>query len=154
MKLEKWALIAEVAGSVAVVVTLVVLILQVQANTDLSRIEAYDSVTRDFDAWRRDVLGDPANLSLFHAYARGETPPEGSEDALKLGLLLTIQWSAHERAYYSHKEDIISGDRWERISESDCRQYSLLSAFPTSIREDFFSRLTAEFRQHIVQKCP
>ena len=52
MKLEKWALLAEVIGSVAIVVSLVVLIVEVRASTDLSRLAAYETVSRDFDESR------------------------------------------------------------------------------------------------------
>ena len=37
MKLEKWALIAEIVSSVAVVVTLVLLLFEVRENTDIAR---------------------------------------------------------------------------------------------------------------------
>lgn len=87
MKLEKWALIADVIGSVAIVVTLVILITEVRTNTELSRVAAYDAVTRDFDDSRTLSLADPELLELFHQFTQGSLPvPRGAVSSSLLWL--------------------------------------------------------------------
>ena len=44
MKLEKWALIAEIVGSFAIVATLIVLIVESRGNTEAIRASTYQAV--------------------------------------------------------------------------------------------------------------
>ena len=51
MKLEKWALIAEIVGSFAIVVTLVILVVEIRTNTEAVRATTAQSLissSRDF----------------------------------------------------------------------------------------------------------
>ncbi len=80
MKLEKWALLAEVISGAAIVVTLVLLILEVRADTDLSRATANRAVTRDFDEYRALLLTNPALLDIFAQVLEDDRWPEENAD--------------------------------------------------------------------------
>ena len=149
MKLEKWALIAEVLGGVAILISLVVLIFEVRENTELAKLSAYEAVTRDLDEWRRDVLNNPKNMALFFAYP-AEIPPVGTEEQMRLNMLLLNQWTSLERAYYAHEAGVISDDRWDRMEGANCREYLRVPEF---YRDILFLRVTDDFRQYLEESC-
>ena len=149
MKLEKWALIAEVVGSIAIVVTLIILIAEVRVATNQSKLDAYEDVTRDFDEWRRDVLGDERNVAVFLSYP-AVIPEAGTEEAVRHRMLQATQWSAHERAYYARLSGIIDDERWGRVREANCREYLRI---PASDVDTVLLRVTDEFRSFLVDNC-
>ena len=109
MKLEKWALIAEVVSAAAILVTLVLLVLEVRTNTDVSRIAAYQSVTRDFDNWRSMVLNDPELLEMFAQLVVSGQYPDPSDDPVaraRLVLLTDNQFSGNEHAFLAWRGGI------------------------------------------------
>ena len=69
MKLERCALVAEIVGSIAVVVTLAILILEVRENTDESRASNRQSVISDL---REQLLVRAQSPSLAAALAAAE----------------------------------------------------------------------------------
>ena len=59
MKLEKWALIAEVVGGVAIVVSLVVLIFEVRGNTEAVSAATFQNVSDSISANGMEIAADP-----------------------------------------------------------------------------------------------
>jgi hypothetical protein len=155
MNLERWALIAEVVGAVAIIATLFVLLLEVRTTNDLSRIASYEAIGRDFDEWRRDLISDPEGRELFRAYNRGELPPEGTDKYTKLHMILLNGWSVHERAYFSRDAEVLGDAEWGRVVRAMCREYEkasehsgLLSELQSRFSDDFASFLESECGQH------
>lgn len=153
MKLEKWAHIAAIVGSFAVVVTLIVLIVEVRANTELARVTAYDSVSRDFDESRRDWLFNPESFQLFYQFNEGTLPDWGSnpEDGLKAILMLMNAFTSLERAYLAYQAEIINEDEWPRIHRSACIQWALLR--DTEYYSPVAFRLTDRYVAYLNATC-
>ena len=153
MKLEKWALIAEVAGSVAVVATLIVLIFEVRGNTELSRVTAYAAVTRDFDEYRMFELSNPDAFDLFFRFTEGTLPDvnEDPKEALKSIFLVLTDFSQSERAYLAHQAGVFGEDEWNRVHRSECAEWGLLR------NSDYYSfvvfRLTDGYVDHLDATC-
>jgi len=63
-KLQKWALIAEIVGGLAIVVSLVFLIIEVRGNSNLIRANAYDQNIQSLVDWRMWVISDEVRLQL------------------------------------------------------------------------------------------
>ncbi len=59
MKLEKWALIAEIIGGVAIVLSLLFVGLEIRGNTQVARAEAYESNIDSINEWRLELIRDP-----------------------------------------------------------------------------------------------
>jgi len=143
---------AEVISGVAIVVTLVVLILEVRSNTDLSRLTAYQTVTKDFDEWRREVSGDPEKLELFVRYTQGLYPDPESPEYTKLYMIVLNAWSGQERAYFAYQAGILGEDEWERIHRAECGELRYFST-NESFHADLFFRLTDAYRAHLESTC-
>ena len=102
MKLERWALLAEIVGSVAVVVTLAILILEVRENTEESRAANRQRVINDL---REQLLVRAQSPSLAAALAAAEaghelTPAEYSQ---YIGYLFAVIKSVEE-AYFQYAD--------------------------------------------------
>jgi len=152
MKLEKWALLAEIISGLAIVVTLIVLILEVRTNTELSRLSAYQTVTQDFDEWRRDVSGDSEKLNLFVRYTRGAYPDPSTPEWTELYMIILNSWSAQERAYFAHEAGIIGETEWVRIQRSACSELLSLEA-NQQLHDDLYFRLTDAYKAHLETAC-
>jgi hypothetical protein len=102
MRLKRWALVAEIVGSVAVVVTLAILILEVRENTEESRATNRQSVIDDL---REQLLVRAQSASLADALAAAEagqqlTPAQSSQ---YIGYLMAVIKSVEE-AYFQYAE--------------------------------------------------
>ena len=58
MKLEKWALIAEISSGIAVVFTLVILIFGIQDNTNATRGSVYATSIESLNALNRTIMAN------------------------------------------------------------------------------------------------
>ena len=153
MKLEKWALLAEVVSGAAIVLTLVILILEVRANTDLSRATAYQAVTRDFDEYRAMVLTNPELLDILTQVFEEDKWPEENADpkvGARIRLMVASQFSASERAYVAYRAGIIGEQEWIRISRAMCAEFAQTSG---DLREQLSFRLTPEFVGYLLSEC-
>ena len=154
MKLEKWALISEVAGSAAVVATLIVLIFEVRANTELSRVTAYAAVTRDFDEFRMFNSSEPDSLDTFLRFQEGSLPDVSEEpkEALRSTLVVLTEFSQMERAYLAHQAGIFGENEWNRVHRSECAEWGLLRKSPQYYSRVAF-RLTDSYVHHLDATC-
>ena len=154
MKLEKWALLAEVVSGTAIILTLVILIIEVRANSELSRIAAYDAVTRDFDEHRARLLSNPESFELFFRFNERSLPDVATEPeaALKLQLLLLNDFGGHERAYLAYQADIIGEGEWNRLHRSHCAEWAIVREHDYYFRLLSF-RLTDGFTSHLETDC-
>lgn len=67
MKLERWALIAEIIGGIAIVVTLVFLIIEIRGNSAAIRAATATSIS---DRTHTQIMSSISNLALMEAAIR------------------------------------------------------------------------------------
>lgn len=115
-KLEKWAHVAEIAGALAVVISLLYVGLQVRENTSaqLSQTEMnLFSLGYDLDAWYRD----PAFVAIVAKADRDfESLSEVERMQLEKFVLGTLNlwayaWKSHDRGQID-EEEWLAWDRW------------------------------------------
>jgi hypothetical protein len=100
MKLEKWALLAEIVSGVAIVITLVILILEVRGNTDAVRVQTI-SAQRIAENERRDRvilnMGGIADLVRKGADSEQLSSTEGFRlNVYYIDTLLNFEWQFTE----------------------------------------------------------
>lgn len=154
MRLEKWALVAEVISGIAIVASLIVLIFEIRESTELARIAAYDAASRDFDESRRFALTNPDLLELSVALRNGELPNIETEpqEGLRAVLFLLTSFSETERAYLAYQAGIFGEDEWARVHRSECIRWGQLRQ-----AADYYSRvsfrLTDRYVDHLNSTC-
>lgn len=107
--------IGEVAGALAVVVSVIYLASQVRQNTATSRAEAMRTfsieVSRQFEAWGRDARGSAIwQKILYDQVHRSELSPE---DAMSASFSIISRLSLYDAAYRSYKEGILSEEEFQ-----------------------------------------
>jgi len=116
MKLENLALIAEVAGGVAVVVTLIALLFQIRQSTAAVRASTYQAVVDSITTTLNQRATDKQVATLWHAVATGQQL-EGI-DAEQLDALLMATTRRFENAFYQHEIGGIDSPQWRGIESA------------------------------------
>ena len=72
MRLEKWALIAEIVGGIAIVASLIFVGLQIQQGTSITKASSYQDFVEELNDWRSVLITDPELRRLFIRSQRQE----------------------------------------------------------------------------------
>jgi len=146
MTLKKWALLAEIGSGVAVLVTLVLLIMEVNKNTEATQIATYTAISSEFNAMDLAVAADPELASLLwdEEHDRSELEEHRRFALLRAGV------RTFESAYFAYEGDGLSDGQWRRFERNVCVLWNNLSA---TQREAYSFNLTAEFVRHLDSHC-
>ena len=96
MKLEKWALIAEIVGSVAVVTTLIFLIIEIRGNSAAVRAESLTSISERTSMLSMDAIANLLYVGAVSRELRGEDLSTEDEFVLANGLGARIRLSVYQ----------------------------------------------------------
>lgn len=155
MKIEKWTLIVESVGTIAIVASLLVLVIQVGDNTEVTRTASFDAMTQSNNDWRSDLLNNPELFELYHNYKNGVIP-SAEEDGIKhvkLLVLLVNLFTNHNRAYIAYQNRLDS-DEWDRVRRGLCSdRVDLRRANNDELRDRIFALLTTEFVAYMETNC-
>ena len=155
MKLSDWASIAEIASGIAVVVTLIILIVGVNENTDVTRALVYDSSIGRINETRNNIVRDPEIARLVALFL--DRDAEGFEtldraEVLRLSTQLQMAFGAYETAYLAREYGVMGESEWARFISGACRQVTRLEDFPELWRP-IRATLTDEFRGELETVC-
>ena len=154
-ELQKWALIAEIVGGLAVVVTLIFLVFEVRANSNLIRANAFDQNMQSLLDWRMDLISTNEGLEMA-----AERWSLGDIDNARRNLTFQTLWNLYEKAYYAHEYELIGDAEWERFDYNICENYrvevrdlnwnvGIIGTEETGLAQ----RLTSEFVQYVESMC-
>ena len=149
MKLEKWALIAELVSGVAVVVTLVFLIQGIQENTEVTRATAYDRNIDSLNEWRMARVRNPEINRLAIAFFNSTVDTLSDDDVALLLPYIQTLFGIYEKSYFAFKYGVLGASEWSRFSNQICLQHDRVIAQGLSV---FFS-LTGEFVAYMEDEC-
>ena len=149
MKLEKWALIAEIASGVGVLVTLIFLVIGIRDNTNVTRAASYEDLMSDSNQVFLTVVNDP-ELSQLWARRRERNLESLSNDEFeRLAILNRAAWRIYDAAYYSFRNGSLGLSQWQRFENTIC------SALP--LDDELWSRtnfaVSAEFVAYVDASC-
>jgi hypothetical protein len=153
-KLREYALIAEIISSMAVVITLVILILQIRENTDTVRVAAFQDIVSGLNEWRDGISSNPHKTALFvDITINHKLPEEGTSDYQVLQMTLESIYSNWESAYFAYQSGIIGDQQWSRVGRNIClgRDYFL---WDENLKKNIYLRLTDDFAGYMDrQEC-
>lgn len=152
-KLQKYALIAEITGGLGIIITLIVLVFEVRANSELTRTLAFQQEIRSLNEWRNNIASDANQLRIYSEWFQGaEIPEGGTPDGFVLAFIIVGQLSIYESGYYSRTAGILGDSEWDRIERSACGTYRQVTR-----RDGYWDlisiRLTNEFAQYLQASC-
>ena len=149
--LQKWALIAEIVGGIAVLVTLLFLIVEVRENSAVIRASAYGQTTDMLNDWRLLGASDPELTALFREYFNGRMSTLNEVEVQQMYFFLATLWGTYENAYFARQYDILGSEEWSRILVQACEQYRV--AEPQNIWNGLSNLLSTEFHRYIPTEC-
>jgi len=119
-KLQKWALIAEIFGGIAVIVTLIFLIIETRENNELQKASTYDSLVADIANWRMDQISNSDLAEIMDiATSRGQEALNESQTR-KFRQYNVVLFLHYERAFLQWSAGNLSDSNWERFRVRIC----------------------------------
>jgi len=109
LKLDKWAQVAEVIGSFAIVVTLIILIVEVRSNTEAVTAASRQSIASRTEQIALTVAGNTELAELLANNSEFE-----SSERLRLAALLTALLRNAEEAYLQWEDGRLDQDYLDR----------------------------------------
>lgn len=138
-KLQRSALIAEIVGTIAIVLSLLLVAYELRQNTAANYAASVDALGDAQFQWRSTILSRPELMSVWKEQLDlelGVDIENGAATLISEQLLLI-----YERAYFLHKYERLGGDEWERYQKSMCGPLaSVLRSivFPSNFTEEFW----------------
>lgn len=152
-KLSKWASIAEIASSIAVVVTLVFLLVGVQENTEIVRAATYDRNIDSLNETRGWIANNPDLAMLYRAFMNDESAEIDEPQITQLNLLMNALFGNFEKAYFAYQYGHIGDAEWSRFDKQICIQYSHMVTGPAILIESLQRASAEEFLGYIRSTC-
>jgi len=151
MKLEKWALIAEIVSGAAIVVTLLFLVLGIRDNTEVLRATAYANLQNGLNEFQIAQMSDPELSRGFGQFINGDAADLSDLDQGRLGIGLAILFRNLETAYFMNKYELLGESEWERFEDSICRNRGRLQRY---LGDDLIrGTMSSEFMGYIGDTC-
>ena len=124
MKLEKWALIAEIAGGLAIVVTLVILIIEIRGNSDAIRAATAAGISERTQTLILAQMSNPAFLEAASREAQGEELSELDESLLNQaqGVRMKLAEESFSAFRAGHLDEEVWQTRAETVLDSLARE--------------------------------
>jgi hypothetical protein len=121
MKLERWALIAEIIGAAAIVVSLIFVGLQIRESNTATYAATYDQLQADMVDWRMELATHPDTVRAWRYFFDPEDvdPPDPNSAYVgKMAMEAIVQiW---ERAYFAREYGRLNDEEWERYRRGMC----------------------------------
>lgn len=149
--LEYWALIAEIAGAIAVVMSVIYLGVQVRANTKVLRSQAHFNA---LSLAQRPFELVIENEGLSKILNTGFATPEAlsPEDWTRCSYYMFMQFNAWEYLYYQHQDESIPKELFvgadaffKQLVETKAGYRRFWSEYETAFDEPFRSYVSTEF---------
>lgn len=116
--LKKLASIAEIIVGVAIVITLIVLVFELQSNTIALQRTSYNEISQSLENWRYTIGTNSDARDMIIRLDNGtELSPE--QNVLRSDLSRNL-YSIYERAFWANEYDQMGDSEWERFERTIC----------------------------------
>ena len=108
-KLQEYALIAEIIGGIAIVLSLIFVGMQIRQNSEISQVNAYQELVSQITLMNTLRVEDPVFAELFWRFDHGEPPKDETERA-RLEAFLYMVFRQGDLAYRQFDHGLIDRD--------------------------------------------
>ena len=108
-KLQEYALIAEIIGSLAIVLSLIFVGMQIRQNSEVSQINAYQALVSQITMMNTLRVQDAEFADLFWRFDHGQQPQDDTERA-RLEAFLYMVFRHGDLAYRQYDKGLIDRD--------------------------------------------
>ena len=114
MTSDKWRIVVEAIGIVAIVSSLALVAVELQQNTEMMRSQTRATVTEHQLTYLQE-MSYPAKMDLVLKYMTGEAsfpPPEPSLDAAIFNILTIMRFRSWENEYYQYQQGLFEEEEF------------------------------------------
>ncbi len=159
IELQKWALIAEVLGGLAVVITLIFLVLETRANTNAIQTQTYHALTSELNVVRQQLASEEI-ADFYTQYAESGLETLSKRGAFSLLMLAEAKWGVYETAFYAREREVLGADEWVRYEIAICRNYAvdlgMWGSNTAGLQQTYggiSANATPKFKDYVEQQC-
>ena len=111
MTLDQLANIGEIIGSIAVIISIVYLAIQIRTNTEAERTLTYQAVVSDFGALNNTMASTP-ELSHLFVEAMEDYHQLSSDEKARISQLFFQCFRYFENMFYQHRKGYLDEEVW------------------------------------------
>lgn len=119
-KLQRWALVSEIAGGAAVLLTLILLLLEVRQNTQAIRTATYDGLVADLAHYNMTIATDDELGQMRFLNINGGRDSLTDYQLFLLTQINVARYQHYERAYIQWRAGNLEDSLWERFRDRIC----------------------------------
>ena len=149
-RLSDWASLAEIIASVAVVITLILLMFDVRENTEVVRANSYDDLLSDINDQSFVVVQDERLLGIWQRYNEGKIDELTQAEHFTLITLLRATFRTFEKAFFAYQYGTVGATEYARFDAQTCNHFDMIGQRSWG---DINSVLTEDFRSHVEDLC-
>jgi hypothetical protein len=145
MTLDGLGNIGEFISSIAVLVSLIYLAVQIKKSTETARTSTYHSIVSDFGAMNQSMASVP-DLSMLYVQAMENFVDLEDSEKARISQLFFQTFRYFENMYYQHEKGYLDEDvwlGWERLMITYYRRTGFQSWW--SLRREVFSQSFVSF---------
>lgn len=151
-KLQQYALIAEIVGGIAVVVTLIFLAFEMRANTQAMRAATYDSLVADIANWRLIYTTDEELQEIdFLRITEGRDALSPLQARYDANVVIAL-FQHYERAFIQWRAGNLDDSAWDRFERAICGP-SGNPGFEQDVGSTLDTFTTVEFTEFRKNQC-
>lgn len=103
--------LGEFVSSIAVLISLIYLAIQVKSSTEAARMSTYQSVVSDFGALNRSMASTP-DLSILFVNAMEDFGKLSADEKARVSQLFFVAFHYFENMYYQNQKGYLEDDVW------------------------------------------
>lgn len=111
MSLDELGNVAELISSIAVLISLVYLAIQIRGNTEAARMSTYQSIVADFSALNR-VMASTPDLSMLYVNAMENFGTLTPDEKARVSQLFFTSFHNFENMFYQSRKGYLEDDVW------------------------------------------
>lgn len=150
-RLSDWATVAEIVSGLAVVITLIVLIVGVQENTEITRTAMYGNINDQFNAFEIEMLLDPGLRPIYFRYLTSDAANLEQHDQESVVMMVAVLFRTLDRAFAANQNRQLGDEEWARLERSLCTNYKRAESFGALPTVKFLT--TDTFWEYAVDNC-
>ncbi len=162
VKLKNWALVAEIAGGAAVILTLAFPAAETRSNTNAVRAQTYQSLMAELNDYREMMARDAIYAEAREKMQASGWPSLSLHEKRAIRMPEYIRWAIYESAYFANLRGVLGKPEWERFAAGMCRAFTQFGGGSAMWDADFIISdgfapmsevLTQEFYEYVTNAC-
>ena len=147
INLQNWAAIAEIVGTVAIIVSLIFVVHGLNQNTKALQVSNLNQIYDRTDSVNSDLVSSPELASLYVKEVFGVTGLTGEE--AQFAILMRRELNQWEQFWFWKRDGVIGNDVWE--DWDDYYADYLSNNFPEELWNGIRKYYQTDFASHVDQ---